>query len=148
MYSSMQLGKGFSRTNFISMRLCYLRYAKASALSDQLTWGHFVELIAIDNDLERNFYEQQTIKDKWTIRELKRQKGSALYLRLAASKDKSGILDLAIQHSLGTLPDPPLKREGVVYDYRFSFADYSPSSLKRGSVGVLLSLLNSYYKFI
>lgn len=64
-------------------------------MSDQLTWGHLVELISIDNELERSFYEKQTIKDKWTIRELKRQKKSALFLRLTASKDKKEILQLA-----------------------------------------------------
>ena len=92
---SDQLGKGFSRTNLISMRLCYLRYPSISILSDQLTWGHLVELVTIENDLERSFYEQQAIKEKWNIRELKRQKGSALFLRLAASKDKQGVIDLA-----------------------------------------------------
>ena len=59
---SDQLGKGFSRTNLIYMRLCYLKYADVQLLSDQLTWGHFVELIVIDHDLERQFYEKQAIK--------------------------------------------------------------------------------------
>ncbi|MCY7329990.1 MAG: DUF1016 N-terminal domain-containing protein [Saprospiraceae bacterium] len=52
---SDQLGRGFSRTNLISMRLCYFRYPEVSLLSDQLTWGHYVELIFIDHDLERSF---------------------------------------------------------------------------------------------
>jgi len=92
---SHQLGKGFNRSNLIYMRLCYLRYPEPALLSHQLTWAHFVELLKIDQDLERQFYEQQAIKEKWTIRELKRQKSSALFLRLAASKDKDGILQLA-----------------------------------------------------
>ena len=92
---SDQLGKGFSRTNLISMRLCYLKYGDVNKVSDQLTWGHLVELVNIDHDLERSFYEKQTISAKWNVRELKRQKKSALFLRLAASKDKKGILDLA-----------------------------------------------------
>lgn len=52
---SDQLGKGFSRTNLISMRLCYIRYPDILLLSDQLTWGHYVELLFIDHDLERSF---------------------------------------------------------------------------------------------
>jgi len=92
---SDQLGRGFSRTNLIYMRLCYLKYSDINSLSDQLTWGHLVELVAIDHDLERSFYEKQAIQSKWTVRELKRQKSSALFLRLAASEDKKGVLKLA-----------------------------------------------------
>jgi len=92
---SNQLGKGFSRTNLIFMRLCYLRYPEISKVSNQLTWGHLVELLRIDHDLERSFYEQQTIIEKWSVRELKRQKKTALFLRLAASTDKKGILELS-----------------------------------------------------
>lgn len=47
---SHQLGRGFSRTNLISMRLSYLRYPDVSLLSDQLTWAHYVELLFIDHD--------------------------------------------------------------------------------------------------
>ena len=90
-----QLGKGFNRSNLIYMRLCYLNYPDVKNLSHQLNWGHIIELLKVDHDLERNFYEKQTIQSKWTIRELKRQKSSALFLRLAASKDKEGVLKLA-----------------------------------------------------
>jgi len=92
---SHQLGGGFNRSNLIYMRLCYLRYPDIELLSHQLTWGHYIELLKIDHDLERSFYEQQAIKEKWNIRELKRQKSSALFLRLAASKDKQEVIDLA-----------------------------------------------------
>jgi hypothetical protein len=78
---SDQLGKGFSRTNLIYMRLVYLKYSNITILSDQLTWGHLVELMTIDHDLERSFYEKQTVLEKWTVRELKRQKDSSLFLR-------------------------------------------------------------------
>ena len=92
---SHQFGKGFNRTNLIYMRLCYLNYPNIKDLSHQLTWGHLIELLKINHDLERSFYEKQTIKAKWNVRELKRQKKSALFLRLAGSKDKEGVLDLA-----------------------------------------------------
>ncbi|MEJ7676411.1 MAG: PDDEXK nuclease domain-containing protein [Segetibacter sp.] len=50
-----------------------------------------------ENELERNFYEKQTILENWSVRELKRQKETSLFLRLAASKDKEGILQLSKQ---------------------------------------------------
>jgi predicted nuclease of restriction endonuclease-like (RecB) superfamily len=47
--------------------------------------------------LERSFYEQQAIRERWSVPELKRQKSSALFLRLAASKDRAEIIKLAQQ---------------------------------------------------
>ena len=88
-------GKGFSRSNLVYMRLLYLRYPISQKPSHQLSWSHFVELLKIDDDLERSFYEKQCIIEKWSVPELKRQKETALFARFALSKDKEGILKLA-----------------------------------------------------
>ena len=64
-------------------------------MSDKLSWSHICELIKIDDDLERSFYERQTVNENWSVRELQRQIDSALFLRLAVSRDKEGILSLA-----------------------------------------------------
>jgi len=88
-------GKGFSRSNLIYMRLLYIKYPISEKPSHLLSWSHYVELLKIENDLERSFYEKQAIHENWSIPELKRQKQSSLFLRLAASKDKEGILKLS-----------------------------------------------------
>jgi len=90
-------GKGFSRSNLIYIRLLYIRYPISQSLPDQLTRTHLVEIIGIDDKLERSFYEKQCIKEKWSTRELKRQKNSWLFMRLALSKNKWEILELAHQ---------------------------------------------------
>lgn len=94
---SINLGKGFSRSNLIYMRLFYLEFPISEKASHLLGWSHYVELLKISDKLERSFYLQQTILENWSIPELKRQKKSSLFLRLAASKDKEGILKLAEQ---------------------------------------------------
>ncbi len=56
-------GRGFSRANVIYMRLfyqCFPDAQKSQTLSDQLSWSHIVELLKIEDPLERGFYEQQT----------------------------------------------------------------------------------------
>ncbi len=68
------LGKGFSRSNLTYMRLLYFKYPKSETLSHQLSWSHYFELLKVDDDLARNFYEKQCIIERWSIRELKRQK--------------------------------------------------------------------------
>ena len=91
----LRYGKGFSKSNIIYMRLFYLKYPKSETLSHQLSWSHYFELLKIENDLERSFYEKQCIAENWAIRELKRQKNSALFERIALSKDKKGVQALA-----------------------------------------------------
>lgn len=139
---SDQLGRGFSRTNLISMRLCYLKYDDISKVSDQLTWGHLVELVNIDHDVERSFYEKQTIKAKWNIRELKRQKKAALFLRLAGSKDKEGVLALA---KAGQVVE---KAEDIIRDtYVFEFLKI-PEPYALSEKDLETRLLNNLQEFL
>ena len=88
-------GKGFSRSNLQYMRLFYLKYPKCQTVSGKLGWSHYVELLMIEDDLERSFYEKQCEKENWSIRELNRQKNSALFHRIALSRDKKGVLELS-----------------------------------------------------
>jgi predicted nuclease of restriction endonuclease-like (RecB) superfamily len=90
-------GKGFSRSNIVYMRLLYLRYPISQKPSHQLSWSHFVELLKIDDDLERKFYENQSIAEKWSVPQLKRQKDTALFQRIALSKNKAEILNLSAE---------------------------------------------------
>lgn len=92
---TLRLGKGYSRPNLNNMRKFYLKYPKCQTVSDKLSWSHICELIKLDDDLERSFYERQTVNENWSVRELQRQIDSALFLRLAVSRDKAGILSLA-----------------------------------------------------
>lgn len=91
---TMRLGRGYSRPNLNNMRKFYLLYPLCQT-SDKLTWSHICELITIDDDLERSFYEKECVKENWDVRSLHRQMDSGLFLRLAASKDKEGNLELA-----------------------------------------------------
>ncbi|WP_431295342.1 PDDEXK nuclease domain-containing protein [Pedobacter sp. P26] len=60
----------------------------------KLTWSHYLKLMRITNVNERNFYEIESIKNNWSLRELQRQYDSALYTRLAISKNKEEIRSL------------------------------------------------------
>lgn len=104
-------GKGFSRSTLNYMRLFYQRFPICEELPHKLSWTHFCELVKIDDPLERSFYEKQTIIENWSTTDLIRQKKSSLYLRLAASKDKEGILQLAkhgqvVQRPIDIIRDP------------------------------------------
>jgi predicted nuclease of restriction endonuclease-like (RecB) superfamily len=59
-----------------------------------LSWSHYVFLIGLKEE-ERNFYEIEAAQQGWTLRELRRQFDAGLYERLALSRDKQAIRDLA-----------------------------------------------------
>jgi len=92
---SLKYGQGFSRSNLQYMRLLYIKYPKCQTLSGKLSWSHYVELLSLSSDLARSFYEKQSLKENWSVRELKRQINSMLFERIALSKDKKGVLKLA-----------------------------------------------------
>lgn len=88
-------GKGFGRRNILDMRRFYLTYQKWQAVPAKLSWTHLVTLLGISDDTARKFYEKQAVLESWGYRELERQINSSLFERLALSKDKKGVLQLA-----------------------------------------------------
>ena len=107
-------GKGFSLSNLKRMRQLYSVYQKSAELPHQLSWSHFVELLKINDPLERSFYEKQSIIEKWSSTELIRQKKSSLFLRLAASKDKDGIIALAKKGQIVEKPEDIIREPFVL----------------------------------
>ena len=104
---SKEFGKGFSATNLKQMRQFYLVYSKTKILSAnsqkgqtlsdefKLSWSHYLKLIRIDDENERKFYEIESTKNNWSVRELDRQYDSALYTRLTLSRDKKEVQKLS-----------------------------------------------------
>ena len=119
MAQSLSHIKGMSKSNLKSFRQFYLAYPqisqtltgefkliaqKSQSLTDQFlsvptdkllrtcSFTHFIELIKIDDELKRTFYEVETIKGNWSVRELKRQAESLLYERVGLSVDKKSLL--------------------------------------------------------
>jgi predicted nuclease of restriction endonuclease-like (RecB) superfamily len=107
-----EFGSGFSKTNLEYMRRFYLTYpgrtpqiAQTTSGQSQdangqsqppfsLSWSHYVFLLGLKEE-ERNFYEIEAAQQGWTLRELRRQFDAGLYERLALSRDKQAIRELA-----------------------------------------------------
>lgn len=90
-----EFGKGFSIINLRRMRKFYCLFKIRSSLMNELTWTHYLELIKIEEERKREFYINECINCRWSVRELQRQIASLLYERLVLSKDKDKILELA-----------------------------------------------------
>ena len=96
-----------------------------------ISWSHYVELLTVKDPDERSFYEIEATNEGWSLPELRRQKASCLYQRLALSRDEAGIRKLAKEGQIITRPadlfKEPLVLEFLGLDER---ASYSESDLE------------------
>lgn len=106
--------KGFSERNLRKYRQFYLLYINRPAVSAKLSWSHYVELLEVKEDLARSFYEIQSVKEGWSLRELRRQINSLLFERIALSKDKDGVLELSRKGQLVEKPADAIKNPYVL----------------------------------
>ena len=52
----------------------------------QLSWSHFIALIPLKNDLQRDFYAKMCRVERWSVRTLRKKIDGMLYERTAISK--------------------------------------------------------------
>jgi predicted nuclease of restriction endonuclease-like (RecB) superfamily len=114
-----RFGRGFSRRAVYQMRAFYQNYPpivqSPSAQSGQepspaivqssiaqsspaktpqfpLPWTHYVRLLSVENPHARRFYEAETLRGGWTVKQLNRQIDTQFYERTALSRDKAAML--------------------------------------------------------
>lgn len=64
-----------------------------------LSYTHIEQLLGIDDENKRTFYQVECIRGNWSVRELKRQIGSMYYERSGLSHDKKKLSELAHQNA-------------------------------------------------
>jgi len=70
---------------------------KPGRLHPNLSWTHYRTLLRVEKSEARAFYEIEALKNDWSARGLERQINSLLHERLALSRDKKGLMRLAIK---------------------------------------------------
>nr|WP_246196275.1 PDDEXK nuclease domain-containing protein [Aquisphaera giovannonii] len=90
-----EYGRGFGRRSLFRM----IQFAEffaderiVSALSAQLGWSHFIELIAIADPLKRNFYAELCRTERWSVRALRHKIAHFLFERTALSKQPDEVI--------------------------------------------------------
>ena len=63
-------------------------------LVSKLSFSHINEIMKVDDSLARYFYEQECIKCTWSVRELRRQISTNLYVRAGISTNPEKLLSL------------------------------------------------------
>ena len=94
-----------------------------------LSWSHYLFLMRVTNPKERKFYEAEAATERWSLRELKRQFDSALYERLALSRDKKAITEMSQKGVIVERPEDIVKDPyileflGLPEDSRYTESD-------------------------
>ncbi len=131
-----EFGKGFSEDTLKNARKFYLTYKKRisdtvfslfaieksetvfSFFEEKLpfvvSWSHYLQLMRIQNEDERSFYEIEASKSGWSVRTLQRQYNSSLYERLALSRDKEAVMQLAKEGNIIAKPEDIVKQPTVL----------------------------------
>ena len=79
-----------------------------------LGWTHYVTLLTVKNSEERRFYELEATENGWGYRELQRQINSALYERLALSRDKTEVKTLSTKGHIVEKPVDVIKNPYIL----------------------------------
>ncbi|MDO6564633.1 PDDEXK nuclease domain-containing protein [Amphritea sp. 1_MG-2023] len=115
-------GKGWGKRNLMNM----VRFAEllpeqhiVQTLSAQLSWSHFIQLLALSDPLQREFYTQMAAQENWSTRVLRERIDSMLYERTALSKQPEATIldDLAQLAEKGDLTPALLLKDPYVLDF-------------------------------
>jgi len=68
-------------------------YLSPEKLLTSLNFSHFIELLRVEDSLKRRFYEVETIKNNWKVRELERAIDTLLFERMGLSEDKLSVIE-------------------------------------------------------
>jgi predicted nuclease of restriction endonuclease-like (RecB) superfamily len=157
---TVEFGKGFSEDNLGRMKKFYLLYSNqisATVLRKsatpgissipqtvsaelpvprfQLSWSHYLKLMRIEDLNERSFYEIECATNNWSLKEFQRQFDSALYQRLALSRDKEGIKQLSVKGQIIEKPADAIKEPYILEFLGLSTANsYSESELEQAII--------------
>ena len=81
-----------------------------------LSFTHIIPLLSIDDPLKRSFYEIETIKGCWSVRELRRQIDTLCYERAGISKNPEKLMALVNEKAETSMPSTIVKSP-YVFDF-------------------------------
>ncbi|MCR3982032.1 MULTISPECIES: PDDEXK nuclease domain-containing protein [Gammaproteobacteria] len=97
-------GRGFGEKNLrrmVKFAATFPDEPIVATLSRQLSWSHFVLLLALKEPMQRDYYAQMAGAERWSVRTLRERINSMLYERTALSQKP----DETIAQELATLRD-------------------------------------------
>jgi predicted nuclease of restriction endonuclease-like (RecB) superfamily len=103
-------------------------YAKFS-----LSWSHYCLLLRLNEPYKREFYEAESIRGNWSVRQLDRQIQSMLFERTALSKRKLAVIAKAHEKPITLKPEDEIK-DPYVLEFLGLKDEYSESQLEEALI--------------
>ncbi|MHB8280543.1 MAG: PDDEXK nuclease domain-containing protein [Candidatus Humimicrobiaceae bacterium] len=98
-----------------------------------LSWSHYRLLVRINEPLKREFYEAESIRGNWSVRQLDRQVQSMLYERTALSKRKLAVIAKAHEKPITLKPEDEIK-DPYILEFLGLKDEYSESQLEESLI--------------
>ncbi len=116
-------------------------YLQRIAQRFRLPWSAYVRLLSVKSPEARSFYEQETLRNGWSVRQLDRQISSQFYERAALSRDKAAMLAKnAPEKADSLLPEEAIK-DPFVLEFLGLKDEYSESDLEEALIHNLTDFL-------
>jgi predicted nuclease of restriction endonuclease-like (RecB) superfamily len=126
--------------NFDLLQISRAKMAELYPFS--LGWSHYQVLMRIKNEDERRFYELESVRQQWSVEQLKRQYHSSLYERLALSREKDKVMRLSSEGQQMETPRDMLKNPLVLEFLNLTEdAAYSETDLESAIISKLSQFL-------
>ena len=115
-------GRGFGEKNLrrmVKFAATFPEEPIVATLSRQLSWSHFVLLLALKEPLQRDYYAQMAGAERWSVRTLRERIDSMLYERTALSqKPEETIVDeLAALRDAQRMSPALVMRDPYILDF-------------------------------
>ena len=143
---SLRYKRGFSAKNLRQMRLFYLFFQHVEirqTVSGELTplpRSTYVRLLSVKNADARSFYEKETLRCGWSVRQLERQIATQFYERTLLSHDKSAMLQQHAPAETHILPQQAI-RDPFVLEFLELKDEYSESDFEEALINHLMDFM-------
>lgn len=148
-----KVGRGYSERNLEQMRRFYNLWPLPQTVSPNadfetmsqyfpLPWSHYVKLMSVRSEEARAFYEAESLRNGWSLRQLNRQISTQFYERTLLSRNKAAMLIKESQprEGEGSSPEAEIK-DPFVLEFLDLKDEYSENDLEEGLIQHIESFL-------
>jgi predicted nuclease of restriction endonuclease-like (RecB) superfamily len=147
--------RGFSTGNLRQIRAFYLYFqnieiqqtvsGESSRLAQlakifPLPWSAYVRLLSVKNPDARIFYEKETLRNGWSVRQLDRQITTQFYERTLLSHDKTAMLQQVAPTVADVTPEQAI-RDPFILEFLDLKDEYSESDLEEALINHLMDFM-------
>jgi predicted nuclease of restriction endonuclease-like (RecB) superfamily len=152
---SQRYKRGFSTSNLWQFKKFYLYFQSIEILQTvsgesyhlmqlakffPLPWSTYVRLLSVKNSDARAFYQKESLRNGWSVRQLDRQIATQFYERTLLSHDKSAMLQQAAPTDPEFFPELAI-RDPFVLEFLGLKDEYSESDLEEGLLNHLMDFM-------